>query len=48
MFQKLSNGMYLAVTAPVEEVFRNADARMYEKKIRMKYMESGKETNSKR
>lgn len=26
MFQKLSNDMYLAVTAPVEEVFRNADA----------------------
>lgn len=25
MFQKMSNGMYLAVTAPVEEVFRNAD-----------------------
>lgn len=25
MFQKLSNDMYLAVTAPVEEVFRNAD-----------------------
>ena len=28
-----------------EDVFRNADARMYEKKIRMKYMESGKETD---
>jgi len=25
MFQKMSNDMYLAVTAPVEEVFRNAD-----------------------
>lgn len=31
-----------------EDVFRNADARMYEKKIRMKYMESGKETDRKR
>ena len=28
-----------------EDVFRKADARMYEKKIRMKYMESGKETD---
>lgn len=28
MFEKLSNGMYLAVTAPVEEVYRNANHLM--------------------